>query len=164
MLQKARTKACTAVNTAMVDAYWNIGKRIVEEEQKGKERAEYGKSLIKNLSVNLNSEFGKGFSIANLKNFRQFFLTFKDDKKGYTLCSQLSWSHVRLIMRLENNKVREYYLNESKESNWSVRTLQRNINSKYYERLLSSPSAKTESNNISVNPKQKLRDFVKDPY
>ncbi|MCP4164058.1 MAG: DUF1016 domain-containing protein [Deltaproteobacteria bacterium] len=163
ILQKARTNACTAVNTAMVDAYWNIGKRIVEEEQKGKERAEYGKSLIKNLSVNLNSEFGKGFSIANLKNFRQFFLTFKDDKKGYTLCSQLSWSHVRLIMRLENNKAREYYLKESKDSNWSVRTLQRNINSKYYERLLSS-SAKAESNDITVNPKQKLRDFVKDPY
>jgi len=79
----------------------------VEEEQKGSERAEYGKQLIKNLSIALTSEFGKGFSVANLKNFRQFYLTFNDDEKSYTLCSQLSWSHIRLIMRLDNSKMRK---------------------------------------------------------
>ncbi|MCP4162744.1 MAG: DUF1016 domain-containing protein [Deltaproteobacteria bacterium] len=104
------------------------------------------------------------FSVANLWNFRQFYQTFPATEKINTLCRELSWSHIRLIMRLESHEAREYYLKESKESNWSVRTLQRNINSKYYERLLSSPSAKTESNNITVNPKQKLRNFVKDPY
>jgi hypothetical protein len=104
ILQSARNRAYSAVNTAMVDTYWLIGKRIVEEEQQGKERAGYGQELIKNLSIELQSEFGKGFSVANLKNFRQFYLTFAGDKKGYTLCSQLSWSHIRLIMRIENEK------------------------------------------------------------
>ena len=81
ILQSARNRAYTAVNTAMVDAYWHIGKRIVEEEQQGENRAKYGQELIKNLSIELNSEFGKGFSVANLKNFRQFYLTFTRDKK-----------------------------------------------------------------------------------
>jgi len=164
ILQKARTQAYTAVNTAMVQAYWNIGKRIVEEEQRGKERAEYGQGLIKNLSIALNEEFGKGFSVANLKNFRQFYLTFQDDQKGYTLCSQLSWSHIRLIMRLETYDAREYYLREVKASNWSVRQLQRNINSHYYERVLSSSEINDEHGAVTGNDKQTIRDFVKDPY
>ncbi|HED07745.1 MAG TPA: DUF1016 family protein [Ignavibacteria bacterium] len=147
ILQKARNKAYSTVNTAMVEAYWNIGKRIVEEEQKGKERADYGTHLIKNLSVELQEDFGKGFSVANLKNFRQFYLTFKDNKKSYTLCSRLSWSHIRLIMRMDNLKMREYYLKEAKSQEWSVRQLQRNINSHYYERLLSSPD-KEESDTV----------------
>ncbi len=144
----------------MVEAYWSVGKRIVDEEQKGEERADYGTNLIKNLSISLNNEFGKGFSIANLKNFRQFYLTFKDDQKGYTLCRQLSWSHIRLIMRLDNLKTREYYLRESKFQGWSVRQLQRNINSHYYERLLSSSDKETNSLVGSKN----TRDFIKDPY
>ena len=98
-----------------------IGKRIVEEEQLGEKRAGYGQELIKNLSKELQSEFGKGFSVANLKNFRQFYLTFAEDEKGYTLCSLLSWSHIRLIMRIDNVKARTYYLTESKAENWSVR-------------------------------------------
>ncbi len=138
ILQSARNQAYAAVNTAMVEAYWSIGKRIVEEEQHGKERAGYGQELIKNLSIELNAEFGKGFSVANLKNFRQFYLVFAQDEKGYTLCSQLSWSHIRLIMRIDNEQARTWYLTESKTENWSVRQLQRNINSHYYERLLSS--------------------------
>ena len=166
ILQKARTRAYTAVNTAMVEAYWHIGKRIVDEEQNGKERADYGKQLIKNLSLALNSEFGKGFSIANLKNFRQFYLTFQGDEKGYTLCSQLSWSHIRLIMRLDSSEARAYYLTESKTSNWSVRQLQRNISSHYFERVLSSAEPEPEQKILPVpgNGKQKIRDFVKDPY
>lgn len=160
ILQRARNKAYAAVNSAMVEAYWNIGKRIVGEEQKGKERAEYGTNLIKKLSTALNDEFGKGFSIANLKNFRQFYLTFQDDKKGYTLCSQLNWSHIRLIMRLDNPEIREYYLIEAKTQGWSVRQLQRNINSRYYKRVLSSSNKKEEF--IAGN--QNLRDFIKDPY
>ena len=112
ILQQARNKAYSAVNYAMVEAYWSIGKRIIDEEQKGKGRADYGANIVKNLSIALNAEFGKGFSIANLKNFRQFYLTFKDDQKGYTLCSQLSWSHIRLIMRIDKPNISEYYLKE----------------------------------------------------
>ena len=84
----------------------SVGKRIVEEEQKGENRAKYGQALIKDLSIELNAEFGKGFSVANLKNFRQFYLTLVEDEKGYTLCSQLSWSHIRLIMRLDAPQAR----------------------------------------------------------
>ncbi|VAW31044.1 FIG074102: hypothetical protein [hydrothermal vent metagenome] len=164
ILQSTRNKAYTAVNTAMVDAYWRIGKRIVEEEQLGKNRAKYGQELIKNLSVELNSEFGKGFSVANLKNFRQFYLTFVQDEKGYTLCSQLSWSHIRLIMRLDTRKARIYYLTESKVENWSVRQLQRNIKSYYYDRLLSSTNSIPETTAGTSSEQSMAKEFVKDPY
>ncbi len=164
ILQSARNRAYTAVNTAMVDAYWLIGKRIVEEEQQGKDRAGYGQELIKNLSIELRTEFGKGFSIANLKNFRQFYLTFVGDKKSYTLCSQLSWSHIRLIMRIGNKQARIYYLTESKAENWSVRQLQRNINSHYFERLLSSSQEKKDPAPNSPVTANHTKDFIKDPY
>lgn len=164
ILQKARNKAYSAVNSAMVEAYWNIGKRIVKEEQNGKERADYGVNLIKNLSISLNAEFGKGFSVANLKNFRQFYLTFCNDEKSYTMCSQLSWSHIRLIMRLDNPKAREYYFVESKSQNWSVRQLQRNINSHHYERLLSSSEKNSQLIPVKNFEQENIRDFIKDPY
>ncbi len=164
ILQSARSRAYTAVNTAMVEAYWLIGKRIVEEEQYGKERANYGQELIKNLSIALQTEFGKGFSVANLKNFRQFYLTFAGDTKSYTLCSQLSWSHNRLIMRIDNEQARTYYLRESRTENWSVRQLQRNINSHYYERLLSSADEKKALNHDVSITANKAMDFIKDPY
>ena len=93
----------------------SVGKRIVEEEQKGENRAKYGQALIKDLSIELNAEFGKGFSVANLKNFRQFYLTLVEDEKGYTLCSQLSWSHIRLIMRLDAPQARTYYWSLAKD-------------------------------------------------
>lgn len=101
----------------MVDAYWHIGKRIVEEEQKGKNRARYGQELIKDLTIELNAEFGKGFSVANLWNFRQFYQAFPENDKLCTLCRELSWLHTRLIMRIESEKAREYYITESKVEN-----------------------------------------------
>jgi len=159
ILQQSRQKAYVALNFAMVEAYWQIGKRIVEEEQTGKQRADYGSFLIKSLSKELSVEFGKGFSVANLKNFRQFYLTFPDFEKGYTVRSQLSWSHYRLIMRVESPIARNYYLTEASEQHWSTRQLQRNINSHYYERLLSSTDKKTVSTNTSVTD-----EFIKDPY
>lgn len=102
ILEDARNRARTAINSAMVEAYWLIGKRIVEEEQQGESRAVYGQKTLETLSAELSQEFGKGFSYANLRNFRQFYLTYPDQEMCYTLCSKLSWSHNRLIMRVND--------------------------------------------------------------
>ena len=110
ILQNARNRAYSAVNHAMVEGYWLIGKRIVEEEQSGKAKAEYGKKLIENLSVALTEEFGRGFSYANLWNFRRFYREFPKQEILYTLCRELSWSHLRVIMRLGHTEARNYYL------------------------------------------------------
>ena len=164
ILAQARMKAYQSVNSVMVEAYWLIGKRIVEEEQNGKERAEYGEALLKNLSVALTKEFGKGFSSSNLRNFRQFYLTYSDPEICYTLCSKLTWSHNRLIMRIDSNAARNYYLKEASEQNWSVRILERHINTFYYERLLSTQN-KEETVQYSTGQNNDLaRDFIKDPY
>jgi predicted nuclease of restriction endonuclease-like (RecB) superfamily len=138
ILSAARQKAYSAVNFAMVEAYWLIGKRIVEEEQQGKERAAYGEEILKTLSVELTKEFGKGFGERSLRDFRQFYLTFQEAEIWHTLCAKLSWSHIRLIMRVESKNAQRYYLKEAAENHWSVRTLDRNISTLYYHRLLSS--------------------------
>jgi predicted nuclease of restriction endonuclease-like (RecB) superfamily len=163
ILQQPRQKTYSAINAAMVDAYWQIGRRIVEEEQQGEKRAAYGEGLLKELALALTEEFGKGFSAPNLRNFRQFYLTYPDKDICYTLCSKLSWSHNRLIMRVENEKARAFYLAEAAAGAWSVRVLERNINTLYYERLLSSPDKK-ELPQITELEKQSPRDFIKDPY
>lgn len=164
ILQAARQNAYKAVNTAMLEAYWQIGKRIVEEEQFGQKRAAYGEGVIKQLSKDLSREIGKGFSVANLENFRKFYLTFSDEQKSYAVRRELSWTHYRLIMRVEDAAARTYYENECANQMWSTRTLERNINSHYYQRLLSS---RTESE-VSVldqnSHKALANDFIKDPY
>lgn len=164
IFEKARQNAYSAINSAMVNAYWQIGKRIFQEEQQGKERADYGEFLIQGLSRQLSKELGKGFSIANLKNFRQFYLIFPEWDKGYALRSQLSWTHYRLIMRVDNPKAREYYLSEAAAERWSTRVLERNINSLYYERLLS-----TQNKREALREQEKMEkihpvDLIKDPY
>ena len=161
ILITARQQSYRAINTAMIEAYWKIGQKIVLQEQNGNEKANYGEAVLKELSKNLSSEFGKGFSSANLRNFRQFYLTYPDEQICYTLCSKLSWSHNRLIMRIDNLKIRQFYLKEACQENWSVRTLERNIKTFYYNRLLSSKvisSEDTVGNNIDI------KDFIKDPY
>ncbi len=161
LLSDARKKTYQKINSVMVETYWRIGKRIAEQELKGKGRANYGDYLITNLSIRLGNQFGKGFSVANLWNFRQFYLVFPDDEKLYTLCRELSWSHLRLIMRLEDEQAREYYLSESRRENWSVRVLERNIKSHYYERLLSSQSEHKHANNADND---NALSYIKDPY
>ncbi len=148
----------------MVEAYWKIGRRIVEEEQKGKGRADYGTQLIKSLSDSLTNDFGKGFSPTNLAGFRKFYLTFQSDEILYTVCTKLTWSHCRLIMRVENPLAREYYLKEAAEQTWSVRVLDRNIHTLYYERLLASQNKKSALANEAKFEKQSPADFIKDPY
>jgi len=164
ILSKARQKAYTAVNFAMVEAYWQIGRRIVEQEQQGRERANYGEFLIKSLSIELKNEWGNGFSVANLKNFRQFYQVFPNFEKSYTVRSQLTWSHYRLIMRVDNPDARDFYLHECAEQRWSTRVLERNINSFHFERLLSSRDKQEALLTPTDAPKEQLRDFIKDPY
>ncbi|MFA5269270.1 MAG: PDDEXK nuclease domain-containing protein [Methanoregula sp.] len=176
IIHDARKGAYTAVNYAMVRAYWNIGQVIVEDEQKGKKRATYGENLLDDLGRRLNREFGRGFSSTNLKNFRKFFLAFPDGcqdgdipiaRKGYTVCAELSWSHYRLLMRVENPAARGYYIGESISQNWSVRALERQIDSLYFERLLASRDRDTvvsEAKEVTQPLAKRPEEFIRDPY
>lgn len=162
ILSEARSKARSAVNSAMVQAYWLIGQRIVEEEQEGIHKAKYGKRLIEDLATALTEDLGKGFSYANLYNCRQFYIKFPKQEILYTVCRELSWSHCRLIMRVTSLKALEYYCHEAREQNWSVRQLERNIKSQSYQRLLSSQIKSETSTRQTTNTA--LLDFIKDPY
>jgi len=158
ILEQARGKARSAVNAAMVEAYWLIGQRIVKEEQMGQHKAQYGTRLIEELSIALTADFGKGFSYANLCNCRQFYLVFPDQEILYTLCRELSWSHLRSIMRIDSPQAIEYYCNEARAQNWTVRQLERNIQSQSFQRLLS-----TQATPSPLSPAAHL-EFIKDPY
>lgn len=161
ILETARNQAYSAANSAMVQAYWSIGKSIVEQQGKS-ERAEYGRQLLQELSKQLTHEFGKGFTASNLRNMRQFYLTFPN---CYALRSNLSWTHYRMLMRVENEKARNFYLEECEKANWSTRQLERQINSFFYERLLSSRDKEAVGREIhSSEPAKKPEDVIHDPY
>ncbi len=161
ILSEARNKVYQTANFAMVEAYWNIGKSIVEQ-QGGEEKAEYGVRLIAELSKQMSTDFGKGFTVANLKNMRQFYLTFP---KSYALRGELSWTHYRLLMRVENKNARRFYIEEAIKSNWSTRQLERQINSFFYERLLSSQNKEKVSEEIQKLESAKVpEDIIRDPY
>lgn len=134
-----RDMAYQATNKAMVMTYWNIGKRIVEDEQNGADRAKYGQQLIKLLSEELTAEFGKGFSARNLNYYRQFYLLFPNFEIVNACVHNLSWTHIRALLRVADENARIWYLNESAANGWSARTLDRNISTQYYYRLLQSP-------------------------
>lgn len=162
LLVEARQKVATTINTVMVETYWEIGRQIVEEEQHGQDRAAYGTYLIKDLSKKLTVEFGDGFGVRNLEMFRRFYLCFPI---ANALRSQLSWTHYRLLCRVDNERAREFYAKESAENHWSTRTLERQIGSFYFERLLSSKDKtpvmdESRKNTIITSPK----DILKDPY
>ncbi len=163
ILQVARQETYQAISHSMVKAYWLMGQRIVEEEQEGNSVAIHGEGLLKNLSKELTAEFGKGFSYANLRNFRQFYLIYPNWENCYTLCSNLSWSHNRLIMRVSSDAARTFYLNEAKRNQWSVRETERQIKSQYYERLLSTQKQISHSNKLQKLDDKKY-EFIKDPY
>lgn len=164
LLHNARKIAVHAVNQTMVVSYFEIGKMIVLEEQNGKERAEYGKRILKELSLKLTNEFGKGFSQRNLEQMRQFYLTYS---KAQTVSAQfrLSWSHYLMLMRIDNESERQFYEIESIENNWSLRELQRQFDSALFERLALSRDKEgvkrlAEKGQIIKSAK----DTLKDPY
>ncbi len=193
ILEDARKSAYRAVNFTMVLAYWEIGRIIVEQEQSGEVKATYGQGLLKELSKKLTEDFGKGYTETNLKYFRQFFLAFSPAEKGHALRDEsstalteqkshavrdeldkpsalrreLTWTHYRLLMKVENRKARDYYIGEAIAENWSTRALERQINSLYYERIISSKN-KEEVEAEAANNTKKLaghpHDFIKDPY
>lgn len=163
ILDEARKKISRTVNSLMVQAYWNVGKYIVEYEQQGEQRAEYGKNSINELSTRLVKEYGNGFTATNLRYMRQFYLNFPI---YHTLCDKLSWSHCRTLVKVQNEKARMFYLNECIGENWSVRQLERQINTLFYERLLASNDKETVRNEIKQKEPIPLepREIIRDPY
>lgn len=164
LLKISREKIIRAINTTMVTTYFEIGRLIVEEEQNGKDRATYGKEILKNLSIKLTKEFGKGFSTTNLEQMRKFYKVYGISQ---TLSEEfkLSWSHYLILMRMENSNARQFYEIEAINNNWSMRELKRQVNSALYERLLLS---KDKKKIIELSQKgqiiEKPSDIVKDPY
>ena len=150
---QSRQRVFKMVNASLLDTYWNIGKLIIEDEQDGNSKAVYGKSTLKNLSKELTFEFGKGFDESNLRNMRSFY-------NAFPICDalrhELSWTHYRLLSRVDSEQKRMYYLNESIIGNWNSRTLQRQITSLTYNRIL---EHKTE-----VSEKLEIQNIIKDPY
>lgn len=132
IIAQSRDQAIRAVDNTRVLMYWHIGQRIFEEEQQGKERADYGKYLVSFLADQLEPEFGNGFGKRQLELMRQFHRTFPI---ANTLRSQLSWSHYKLLVRIDNEDKRDYYVAETIKNNWTIRQLERQINSQLYERL-----------------------------
>ena len=163
-IDQARKQAYSAINSAMVEAYWKLGKRIVEEEQQGQVRADYGKQLLKSLSKVLTEEFGKGFSVGSLYYYRQFYLTFPEIFA--TPWRILSWSHYKRLMQVSDAKARVWYLKEAAEQMWSYRTLDRNIGSQYYHRLLLSQHkdvVEKEMKALTRSYQEDNLEFIKNP-
>ena len=158
---EAQKQVYSAVNSAMVIAYWNIGKTIYEVCGEN-DRAAYGKKVLSYISERLTEEFGRGFDIRNLRYMRQFYLTFP---KRNALRSELSWTHYRFLMRVNDIEAREFYLNESVKAGWSSRQLDRQINTMYYKRILASRDKESVAAEIQrTEPKPEYEQIIKDPY
>ena len=164
LLKIAKQKVVRAVNQTMVYTYYEIGRMIVEDEQQGKERAEYGKQVLKELSEQLTDDFGKGFSVDNLQNMRQFYQAYPIYETGSRKFI-LSWSHYTKLMRIENVDERNFYEIECAQNNWTLKELQRQFDSALYERLSLSRD-KEEMKQLSVKGQiiEKPLDILKDPY
>ena len=160
-LVQAQQKLTSAVNSAMVTAYWEIGREIYRACGEN-DRAEYGKKLLTYLSEKLTAEFGQGYTVRNLRAMRQFYCCFPI---RHTVCAELSWSHYRLLMRISDETIRAFYMEECIKSAWSVRQLERQINTMYYERILASRDKDAVAGEIQrLEPKPEYEKIVKDPY
>lgn len=147
IIEQGRKQAYAATGQIAIMTYWNIGRRIVEEEQQGASRAAYGQKLIPALAVRLAAEYGTGYGKRNLAYYRKFYLEFKDVEILHTRVQNLTWSHVRRLLSVSNTQAREWYLKTAAEDMWSVDDLDRNISTQYYERRL---AAQRESSTLPV--------------
>lgn len=167
IIDKARQTVKTTVNTAMVYSYFEIGRYIVEEEQNGKSRAEYGKAVLKQLSERLTANYGEGWTYSNLRQIRQFYYVYSNSNLTNSVCQiqfTLSWSHYLILMRIANPEERSFYEIECKEQDWSVRQLSRQVNSSLYERLALSRDKKEVLRLASEGQKiEKKTDILKNP-
>jgi hypothetical protein len=161
LIAAARSRVRTTVNQEMVQTYWGIGQLIVEEEQAGASKAEYGKAVLEGLAERLTAEYGKGFAANNLRYMRQFYSLFPI---CHALRDELSWTHYRLLLKVENESARLWYMAEAANEGWSTRALERQINSFYYERILSSQDEAPVRSEAAANIRQLTpRDILKDP-
>ena len=168
LLNQGRKQVFQAVNAAMVQTYWEIGRLIVEDEQQGQARAEYGKGVLKTLSTALTSEFGKGFDVRNLSNMRSFYQAYPIWNAVRT---ELSWTHYRTLLKVENEQARQWYINEAIQQAWSARALERQIGVLYYERLLATQAKQQDIQPVLAEGQQKTtelaltaKDYLRDPY
>lgn len=164
IVEQARGQVRQAVNSAMVHSYWHIGQMIVEHEQQGASRAEYGKQQLQTLSAQLTERLGKGFDVRNLRNMRAFYQTFPIRD---ALRTELSWTHYRSLLRINNPSAREWYLHEAISQNWSARALDRQISKLYYERLLASQDkalVEAEAKAHTEPLAESVKDYLRDPY
>lgn len=163
IISESRHRVHHKVNSELVQTYWSIGKLIVEDEQNGASRAEYGTQVLRSLGVHLSERFGAGFDSSNLRRFRQFFLAFPICD---TVCHKLSWSHYRLLIRVKNESARQWYMKEAVACSWSVRALERQIGTNFYERLLAS----NDKQAVQQEADEKIAEFlspadiIRDPY
>jgi predicted nuclease of restriction endonuclease-like (RecB) superfamily len=162
LIVAARSRVRSVVNQEMVLTYWQVGRLIVEDEQAGKERAEYGKAVLEMLAERLTAEFGKGFDGSSLRRMRQFYQAFPNCA---ALRHDLSWTHYRLLLKVERETARSWYMTEAATEGWSTRALERQINSFYYERILSSQDGGPVRSEAAEKTQELLpRDVLKDPY
>lgn len=165
IVEQGLQTAYRGVNTVMVSTYWQVGRRIVEEEQQGEKRAEYGKQIITLLADNLSKTYSKGFTARDLRSYRQFYLSFTDLEIWHSRVPNLSWTHFRTMLRVTDDDARYWYMHEASREMWSVRTLDRNIASQYYYRLLQSPKKEeviAEMQQLTA-PLQDPRELIKSP-
>lgn len=160
IISSGQKVAYNATNKAMILTYWHVGKRIVEQEQNGNERAQYGQALIDALADELTKEYGKSFSKRNLQYFRKFYIAFPDVRIVNACVHNLTWTHFRSLLRVSDENARLWYMNEASNEEWSSRTLDRNVSTQYFYRLMQSPKKNDVVNEMllknSENPKKSV--------
>jgi len=164
VIEKGKDTAYRAVNATMVEVYWQIGELIVENEQGGKEKAGYGVALLEELSARLAKEYGKSYSSRNLRYIRQFYIVFP---KWNAVRSELSWTHYRLLLKIEREDARLFYMKEAIDGNWSTRMLERQLNSLYFERMIMTQKEDRALVKAEAEGKKECmeaKDIIKDPY
>lgn len=161
IIEEGRKKAFSVAGKVAILTYWNVGRRIVEEEQQGNSRADYGKKIIPALAESLTSKYGSGYSKRNLAYYRKFYLEFSDFEILHTHVQNLNWSHIRRILSVSNPEARNWYLKTAAKDMWSVKTLDRNISTQYYERRLAAQC--DEKNELVLQCESDPMEYIKNP-